>query len=215
MIARLSLLALCTALVVTPALAKDKSPAAAEAAPTEAVACDGVFGPLSSEALLIETFGVDNVVTGMVPGVEGIEMLANTIFPDDPERTMQIGWWDETDRERLAWVELAPSQVGPLGVHVGMTVAEVEALNGEPFLVGGFGWDYGGYANIESGALTNLDGGCYLSLRFAPTDGYSTDIDATSVLGDVQVPSHEPLLEQLDARVRVISFSYPSPEGAD
>lgn len=212
MIARLSLLALCAALATTPVLAKDKSPKPVAA---ETVACEGVFGHQSSEALLIETFGAENVVTGMVPGAEGFESLATTIFPDDPEKIMQVGWWDEADRERLAHVQLSPSQVGPLGVHLGMTVAEVEALNGAPFLVGGFGWDYGGYANIESGALTDLPGGCYLSLRFAPTDGYSTDIDATAILGDVQVPSHEPLLEQLDARVRVISLSYPSPEGAD
>lgn len=212
MTARLSLLALCAALAITPAFAKDKS--SAPVAHSD-VACDGVFGPQSSEALLIQTFGADNVVTGQVPGPEGMEMLATTLFPNDPEKTMQIGWWDEADRERLAYVELSPSQVGPLGVRVGMTPAEVEALNGEPFLIGGFWWDYGGYANIESGKLTNLPGGCYLSLRFSPKDEYPADTDVTAISGEVQVPSGEPLLVQLDTRVQVISLSYPSPEGAD
>jgi hypothetical protein len=211
MIVRLSVLALCTALVVTPALAEDKS-APAAAVPTDTIACDGVFGPLSSEALLKETFGAENVVTGQVPGPEGTEMLATTIFPDDPTRTMQIGWWDENKLERLAYVDLAPGQVGPLGVQIGMTPEQIEALNGEGFLIGGFWWDYGGYANIESGNLTNLPGGCYLSLRFSPQDDYRPDLDLTSISGEVQVPSDDPLLQQLDTRVQVVSLSYPSPE---
>ena len=210
MIVRLSLLALCAALVVTPALAKDKSGPAAEP-----VACTGPFGPDSSEATLIETFGAQNVVTGQVYGPEGMELLATTVFPDDPQRTMRVGWWDEENRTQLSYVDLAPSQVGPGGVRVGMTVDEIRALNGEPFTIGGFWWDYGGYANIQSGNLADLPGGCYLSLRFGPTEDYSTDIDVTPVAGEVQIPSDEPLLKTLDVRVQVVSLSYASPDAEE
>jgi len=206
MIIRLSLLALCTAFVVTPAIAKEKTKV-----PAEQVACAGVFGPDSSEALLIETFGAENVVTGQVYGPEGIEMLATTLFPDDPQKTMQMGWWDEENLTKLAYVELAPSQVGPSGVRVGMTVAEIEAINGEPFIIGGFWWDYGGYANIESGNLTDLPGDCHLSLRFSPAEEYSSAIDVAPVSGEVQIPSGEGLLQILDTRLQVLSLSYASP----
>jgi len=94
-----------------------------------------------------------------------------------------------------------------------MSVAEVEALNGSPFNVGGFWWDYGGYANIEEGTLAGeLDGGCYLSIRFSPKDEYSPKLDITPVLGEVQVPSNEPLLETLDTRVQVLSIGYAWPD---
>jgi hypothetical protein len=202
MIVRLSLLALCAALAISPAYAKDKSA-------QSDTACSGVFGPQSSEALLIETYGAENVVTGQVAGPEGIEMLATTVFPNDPDKTMLFGWWDEEDLAILNFVDLAPSQVGPLGVRVGMTPAEVEAINGEPFLIGGFWWDYGGYANIQSGKLVELPDGCYLSLRFAPAEEYSPALDVTPVSGEVQVPSDEGLLEILDTRVQVVSLSYP------
>ena len=211
MTARPSVLALCVGLSIMPVLAKDNT-----SAPRDTVACEGVFGPQSSEALLIETFGAENVVTGQVPGNEGFESLATTIFPNDPEKIMQITWWDEVSRERLTYVDLAPSQVGPLGIRLGMTVAEVEALNGEPFMIGGFGWDYGGYAVFKSGKLSDLPGGCSLLLRFVPQDKSTTpDIDVIRIMGDVQVPSREPLLEQLDPRVRVLSLGYPSPEGVE
>lgn len=204
MLIRLSLAALCTALVLSSPMAKEKS----AAAPADEVACEGVFGPQSSEQLLIDTFGADNVVTGQVPGPEGTEMLATTVFPNDPERSMQFGWWDEEKLEGLMFADLAPSQVAPLGIKIGMTPAQVQAINGERFLIGGFWWDYGGYAMIETGKIVNPPGDCYLSLRFAPADEYPADLDVTAVSGEVQVMSDEELLQTLDTRLQVISLSY-------
>lgn len=198
------------ALCAPPLAATEKTAADPAGAP---LACSGVFGPQSSEALLIETFGTDNVTTGIVPGPEGTEMLATTVFPGDANRAMQFGWFDEENRAYLSYVELAPGQTAPGGVRLGMSVAEVEALNGEPFNVGGFWWDYGGYANIETGALSGEQGGgCYLSIRFAPADADIGDLDISPVAGEVQVPSAEPLLETLDTRVQVLSIGYAWPE---
>ncbi len=204
--ARLSIVAFIAALLAT-------TPLSAAASEIEAVTCSGVFGPESSEALVRQTFGADNVVTGMVYGPEGMELLATTVFGDDPDRAMQFGWWDDENRTYLSYVNLAPNQTAPGGVRLGMSVAEVEALNGEPFNVGGFWWDYGGYANIEAGALSGeQDGGCYLSIRFAPADEDIGDLDISPVAGEVQVPSAEPLLETLDTRVQVLSIGYAWPE---
>ena len=203
MLARLSFALLCACLVATPTLAKDKT----------AFACTGVFGPDSSEALLIETYGAQNVVTGMVPGAEGEEMLATTVFPNDPDKAMRFAWLNDSTREGLGFVDLPPSIDGPRGVHVGMTVAEVLAINGKPFNVGGFWWDYGGYAQIEQGALANTElSGCFLSLRFSPADDYPQDLDVSAVSGEVSVPADEPLLAKLDTRLTAVSVSYPSPD---
>ena len=201
MLARLSFALLCACLVATPALAKDKT----------AFSCTGVFGRDSSEALLKQTYGADNVVTGMVPGAEGEEMLATTVFPNDPDKTLQFGWMDDETREGLGFVDLPPSIDGPHGVHVGMSVADVLAINGQPFNIGGFWWDYGGYAQIDQGALANADdAGCFLSLRFSPADEYPADLDVSAVSGEVTVPTDEPLLEKLDTRLSVVSVTYPS-----
>lgn len=208
MLARLSLLA-CGAvlLAAAPAIAKDKTK------PTP-IACEGIYGPESSEALLKQTFGAENVFTGKVDGPEGEELLATTVFPNEPRKTMQFSWWDEENRSQLAAVDLAADQVGPGGVQVGQTVAEVVALNGAPFTMSGFWWDYGGYANIDKGKLANLDENtCFLSIRFAPPDDYSQAIDVTPVSGDTQVPSDEGLLEVLDVRVQSVSVSWADPNG--
>ena len=205
MLARLSLFAFCAALAASPALAKTKT-----AAPDE-VSCSGVFGPESTEALIRETFGEDNVVTGDVPGPEGTTILATTVFPNDPDKTMEFGWWDEDNRASLSYVQLSPSQTGPHGVQIGMSVAEVEAANGEPFNIGGFWWDYGGYAQIDSGNLAGDSNGCFISLRFSPSDDAIGNTDVTAISGEVIISSSEPLLEQVDTRVQSISLGYPDP----
>ncbi len=208
MIARICVLALSLALIAAaPVMAKDKVKAS-----SGNVSCEGVFGPKSSDALLRETFGTDNVETGMVYGVEGIELLATTVFPGDPDRVMQFTWWDEDKLEYLSSVELAPSQKTPTGVEIGMSVAEVEAINGAPFTINGFWWDYGGNAVFEKGALASPDDGCSFWIHFSPKDDYPESLDITPIAGEVTVPSDEKLLRDLDVRVTQISLGYPWPE---
>jgi hypothetical protein len=171
--------------------------------------CDGPFAADSSEAKLVEAFGKDNVVTGEVPGPEGSTVLATTIFPNDPERKIEVGWWDEDNLTQLAYFTVPSGDIAPQGVKTGMTVKEVEALNGVPFEMQGFWWDYGGYANFTGGKLGAADTGCMVSVRFAPKDEYPADLNVDAISGEVQVPSSEPLLETLDVRVESLSVSYP------
>lgn len=211
MYARLSFAALSLTLVATmPLAAKEKTKA--EPAGFETVTCDGVYGRKSSDALVKETFGADNVKTGMAYGAEGMEFMATTVYPDDPQRVIEFSWWDEDKLEYLGSVDLSPSQQTPTGVRIGMTVAEVEAINGAPFTVGGFWWDYGGNAVFEKGKLVSPEDGCGFSIRFAPKDEYPSNLNVDAVSGEVTVPSSEPLLKTLDVRVQSISLGYPYPD---
>ena len=171
--------------------------------------CDGPFAADSSEARLVETFGRDNVVTGDIPGPEGSIILATTVFPNDPEKRMEFGWWDEDGLTQLAYFTVPAGDTSPQGVRTGMTVQEVEALNGGPFDLQGFWWDYGGYANFPGGTLGAPEEGCLVSVRFAPAGDYPEGLDVDAISGEVTVPSTEPLLEQVDARVESVSVSYP------
>lgn len=177
------------------------------------LACEGPFGMDSSEALLIETYGTENVLTGEVDGPEGSTMIATRVFPDQPKKEMTFAWWDEENYADLANVDLPPKAVAPGGVRQGMTIADVEALNGGPFEISGFGWDYGGYANLEGGDLSGLPGDCVLSVRFSLPDEYPENVDVTSIMGDgTTVASGDPLLEELDIRVSAVSFGYAHPD---
>ncbi|MCP8884904.1 hypothetical protein NIM87_15450 [Devosia sp. XJ19-1] len=196
---RLLLLPLCA--LAGPALAED-------------IACEGAFAIDSSEARLIEMYGADNVRTEIVPGPEGTEMLATLVFPDSPKRKLMFVWWDEDKRRDPSFIELTAKMVAPGGLRIGLTVAEVEALNGEPFTLLGFGWDYGGAAGFQSGNLADLPGGCVVSLTFSPPD-YPVGDDVDSIMGDVEVSSSNPLLAQVGARVESVAIGYPHPDFRD
>ena len=200
---RLLLAAVAVALVTTPALAKSKSKPAA----VEQVACEGAFAIDSSEARLIEIYGAGTVWTGIVPGPEGIDMLATEVFRDDPQKKLQFVWWNEKQRVDPSYIELPPTLASPGGVRAGLTVDEVAAINGEEFTLSGFGWDYGGFASIQSGTLSGLPGGCMLSIHFGPSR--NTHLDTMPITGDVTVSSDEPLLDAVGAKVEWVSVGYP------
>lgn len=176
------------------------------------IACEGAFAIDSSEARLIEIYGADNVVTGMVPGPEGSEMLATTVFPDNPKKVLQFVWWDEQSLSDPSYIELPDKAVAPGGLRTGMSLAEVEAINGEPFTLLGFGWDYGGAASFESGALSNLPGDCMLSVNFYYYGTAPEGVDTLPAMGDKELSSDDPLLAQMQIELDAISVGYPHPD---
>ncbi|MEO7223648.1 MAG: hypothetical protein ABIY37_14360 [Devosia sp.] len=180
--------------------------------PATEINCEGVFNQNATLAEIEAAFGKDNVVTGEVPGTEGIPMIATTIYPNDPERTMQVRWWDEENVTYLAGVTLAPDDTGPGGVKVGMLIEEVQAINGEPFGLMGFFWDYGGNAGFQSGKLSGLPGECYLGLQFGPTLERLPPAIETAISGDIELRSDQP--EVLAAKVAVseVNLGYAYPE---
>lgn len=181
----------------------------------EEIGCEGVFNENATLADFEAAFGKANVVTGEVPGPEGTTMIATTIYPNDPERTMQARWWDEQNIKYLAGLTVAKGDTGPGGVKVGMPIEEVQAINGEAFTLSGFFWDYGGSAGFDSGKLGNLPGGCYLNLHFNPTlDSLPEDI-SNAISGEQELRSDQK--EVLAAKVVVdeINLGYAYPEELD
>jgi hypothetical protein len=195
------ILALSLVLVAAPALGDE-------------IKCEGHFAADSSESRLIETFGKENVVTGDVPGPEGSTVLATTVYPNDPAKSIEFGWWDEANLERTAYFTVPAGDTAPGGLKAGMTVKEVEALNGGPFYLYGFFWDYGGSAGFEGGKLGYIEGGCVVSVRFAVGE-YPPDLDVTAISGDRQISSIEPLLATVNARVATITVGYRDSSAAE
>ena len=178
------------------------------------IACEGAFAIDSSEARLIDLYGAGNVVTGIVLGPEASEMLATTVFPNDPGKTLQFVWWDEEALSSPSYIELPPKTVSPGGISAGLSLAEVQAINGEPFKLNGFGWDYGGGASFDTGALSGLPGDCHLTLLFEPGT-VPAGIDTRSTRGDVELSSDDAVLARMDVRVYDMFIGYPHPDFRD
>ena len=186
-------------------------PAMAQSSDPLHLECAGPFGPDSSEAFLTEVFGAENVVAEVIDGPEGTTLDATLVFPSDPTRRLVVLWQDEANRTRTAAIIVRDdsSWIGPGGVQLGAGLAEVEAINGTPFSVLGFGWDYGGAAGFPSGTLAAIPGGCVLSLSFDLdwTLEYGPEFDA--IMGDQQLASDNALLLQAAPTVSEIAVGYP------
>lgn len=85
------------------------------------------------------------------------------------------------------------------GLKLGLSIAEVEKINGKAFQISGFDWDYGGYANFEGGKLAQK-----VSVRFEA--GENSD---PSLSGDKQIPTTNKKLRASGAKVSEISVFMP------
>jgi len=175
---------------------------AAGAQQPDLLACRGPFSRSANEAALITAFGAANVTRAAIDVGEGMTEPGMIVFAKDPKRRIEILWHDSARRIRPATISVSPSATWRIAVpdaepaiRQGMSLAQVEAANGRPFEILGFGWDRGGHAgDWKGGRLAKPDGGCELSLRFEPEPGF-LGMDAIS--GDRPFSS-------ADARIRAV-----------
>ncbi len=165
----LRLLALPALLLVTAA-ANAQQPAQPSAATPLSLACNGPFAKESSHAKLQQAFGAPNVTIQKVDGAEGETFEASVLYRTEPLKRLEVTWTDDKKRSGLssASAKKPSTWTGPEGIRIGMTLDEVAKLNGQPFKLNGFEWDYGGYVVDLKGKLASLPGGCGLMLRFSP-----------------------------------------------
>jgi hypothetical protein len=175
---------------------------AADAQQPDLLACRGPLARDGSEAALAKAFGAANVTRAAIDVGEGMTEPGTIVFAKDAKRRIDILWHDSARRIRPATINVAPGATWRIAIpdaepaiRQGMSLAQVEAANGRPFEILGFGWDRGGHAgDWKGGRLAKPDGGCELTLRFEPEPGFLA-MDAIS--GDRPFSS-------ADARIRAV-----------
>lgn len=159
-----------------------------------------------------DRYGTD-LVEGDVGGPEGTQLMGATLYPNDAHRRLDIVWWD-AERTAVSTVrarETGDDWIGPSGLHVGSTLAELETANGKPVLISGFGWDYGGYVvDFNGGKLAALDGGCHLSIRLDNISGTNAMPEGISGEG-VQVHSDDARVRAYAPVITELSVGWPLP----
>lgn len=176
--------------------------------------CTGPFARDADEATLAEVFGTANVKHADINVGEGFTEPGTIIFPEEPKRRIEITWHDPSGRRRpnsirirqgSAWRIRLPDQ---RRLAIGATLADVEAANGQPFTILGFGWDNGGYAaGWGNGALARPVGGCSMTLNFAADLTAGATLDAVS--GDREFRSTDSVMRAVKPVVTRISLEWP------
>ena len=194
-------------------LALSPSIASAErAASGRVIKCDGPFGRNANHAGLVKAFGNNNVVYQDIDGAGREKIKASVLYPDDPKARLQFLWRDQKARrtptirakDQSAWASAN-------GIRIGTALAEIEKMNGRPFKLSGFDWDYGGrVTDWRGGALAKPQrGGCLLGLEFVhPED--APEANLTKVSGDREFLSDNPDMRAVEPYVAVVTISYPT-----
>jgi hypothetical protein len=157
----------------------------------------------STEAMLVTAYGSDMVRRVRIELGEGETAPGTVLFPSDSPRRLEILWHDTVARARPARLVLrgaASRWQLPGGVSLGTSLRELERRNGRPFILAGFGWDYGGVIlDWEGGALASRLSGVKLYLDPGPAQRGTTDYE--QVLGDRDYSSSARSMQVLDPRV--------------
>mgnify|MGYP001097377928 FL=1 len=160
---------------------------------------------------LEKSFGAANVTFTEVPGPGASKINASVVFPDDPKKRLEVIWHDEAQRTRpSAIVITAVSQwSAPSGMRLGLPLTDVEKRNGKPFMLSGFGADYGGsVSDWQGGKRDQLGGACRMGMRFSEDSGTSAEARAR-VQGEQVFPSNDPGIRGVKPRVSEIIIGYP------
>jgi len=192
------------------ALSSSFAPAERVAAP-RVIKCEGPFGRNASHADLVKAFGDRNVVYQDIDGAEGETIKASVLYPNDAKAKLEIIWGDEKARRRPTIRARGQSAwASANGIRIGIAIADVEKMNGKPFTLAGFDWDYGGRVqDWQGGELAKpLPGGCIVGMEFVHQED-APEASLTKVSGDVHFLSDNADMRAVEPYVAVVTISYP------
>ena len=149
------------------ALEPGAEPRTAATAKSDSVACNGVFARDSSHSKLAMAFQSRNVAFAQVDGPSGAKIMATVLFAKEPKRRLEVWWSNQASRSdtHLIVVNGASTWSAPSQLRLGLTLAQLEQINGKSFKLTGF--DKNNVATLtdwNSGNLSLVPGGCKVGI---------------------------------------------------
>ena len=169
-------------------------------------------GPITASSSLSDLRAIygPSIRPGPVPLGEGETAPGAVLFPDDSSRRLQIVWQDTAGSAPRSVTITGDASVWHTyeGITLGTSLGTLEHLNGGPFRLTGFGWDYSGTVTDWMGGKLARRFGKDLVLRLAPADG--TDSAAALVQGDTLFSSAYPPMRAAAPRVYQLVMTFDS-----
>ncbi|WP_316160233.1 hypothetical protein [Bradyrhizobium sp. SZCCHNRI20481] len=180
------------------------APAWAQTAPPAdgPITCTSPVSVTDSAKSLMQRYGQEAVTDDQLfTGVEDITYQGVVLSPKAPDRCIEIGFADETMQRvsRLTLIDSKTSHWNVAGVTLGSTLAEVQKINGRPFLIREFFTDGGGFVvDWRGGALGRLlPGGCWIAVRFGKGREMGAPEGDRISSGDARARKWAPVVEQI------------------
>lgn len=161
----------------------------------------------STEKALVAIYGKDRVKPHFVELGEGMACRGTKVLFDNGE-SLEISWRDDKAKTGVVSINVVGRRWKTReGVHFGIRLKALEKINGRPFSLAGFEFDY-------AGTVTSWNGGALAApmpqksnarvvIRLMPNQaGYSrvTPEEGSSVGGDRDFLSSHPVMRKLNPR---------------
>jgi hypothetical protein len=192
------------------------------------ILADGKQGSINAHTTredLVRAYGANNVVDGDVDVGEGEVDPGTILFPSDPENSIEILWNDVENKTDPGSLTIRGNKSRWKALHeisLGTTLKQLERLNGRPFHMAGYGWDYSGTVmSWDMGMLTHDLG------QFDPQEGVErgriilrldcdrantepiTKEEGMQIAGDRNFSSHHPVLQKMNPCVSEMVWVFP------
>jgi len=176
-------------------------------------------GPVTrcvSESALVSLIGPTAVRSERVVVAEGEDTPGTILFPQDSAQSVIIIWRDTVARRFPGRIETRGRSTlwhTQDGITVGTAAATLEQLNGGPFHLAGFGWDYSGVFRDWAGGRLDSLYDRRLSFYLDTPLNVDTKEDYDSLLGgllsDRSFSSDLPAMRRLNLRVISMILLFP------
>lgn len=173
----------------------------------------GLVSPETSEADVRRNLGDSLVARIRVELGEGETSPGTVLFQGDSTRRAEIIWRDtlrHRNPHRVVLRGISTRWQTGRGISLGTTLQDLERLNGGPFTLAGFGWDYAGVITEWNGGA--LDGALTgIRLYLEPGAAQRQSAAYAQVLGDRDYSSALPAMQQLNPKVTQIFVDFDHP----
>ena len=171
---------------------------------------DAMFSAATTKASLIADHGADVVREEKVPWVDS-EMDAIVMWPDDPSMRAEVLWFgDKSGMPEGARVSGGPESlwVGPEGLLLGSSIADIERANGGPFIMTAFeNHNHGEVSNFLGGRLAGAENaGCRVSFALDAGPG-APEAAVAALSGDSEKSFRSDSAEVLAAQPVIAEMS--------
>lgn len=169
----------------------------------------GAITARTSEADLRRIYGSRNVLSEPVGIGEGETVPGAVIYPNDPQRRLEIVWKSGKEKKMVDYVQFSGRKSLwkiSNGVTLGTRLKTLEKINGRGFSLYGFGWDYAGtVVSWKGGKLSRSfgNGGKLVTLLLSPENVISKTLekDYEAMLGDGEFSSKHKSMQRLNPEV--------------
>ena len=179
--------------------------------------CDSAFRVNDSHDAIARRYSPENVTIGAVYVGEGFSERGTILFANDPLRRAEISWKDTVAlrNPRIVYVNGDSGRTywrTTDGITIGSDLRSIERLNGEPFALSGFGWDYAGTViSWRDGKLAHyVRPSCEVLMRLNTAPGADSRL-RQRVLGDMRFLSDNLEMQALNPRVYQLFIYFKDP----